>query len=60
MKLPIHQLAIATALALTLPAAAQSCTGDLNGDGVIDGGDLGLLLYNLGSDSSIDQRRYTD
>jgi formylglycine-generating enzyme required for sulfatase activity len=48
MKLPIRQLAIATALALTLPATAQSCTGDLNGDGVIDGGDLGLLLYNWG------------
>ena len=48
MNLPIRQLAIAAALALTLPAAAQSCTGDLNGDGVIDGGDLGLLLYNWG------------
>ena len=36
MNLPIRQLAIATALALTLPAAAQSCPGDILADGVIN------------------------
>jgi formylglycine-generating enzyme required for sulfatase activity len=48
MKLPIRQLVIATTLALTLPATAQSCLGDVAFDGRIDGGDLGVMLANWG------------
>ena len=48
MNLPIRQLAIATALALTLPAAAQSCPGDILADGVINGADLGAMLSYWG------------
>jgi hypothetical protein len=35
-------------LTLTAPAPAQSCTGDLNDDGVINGADLGQLLAAWG------------
>ena len=48
MNLQIRQLAIATALALTLPAAAQSCPGDILADAVINGADLGGLLSYWG------------
>ena len=48
MKLSIRHLAIAAALALTLPAAAQSCTGDILADGVINGADLGAMLSYWG------------
>jgi formylglycine-generating enzyme required for sulfatase activity len=39
-------------LALTAPAAAQSCAGDLDGNGVINGADLGSLLNAWGSCST--------
>jgi formylglycine-generating enzyme required for sulfatase activity len=48
MNLQIRQLAIATALALTLPATAQSCPGDILADGVINGADLGAMLSYWG------------
>jgi formylglycine-generating enzyme required for sulfatase activity len=48
MKLPIRQLAIATALALTLPATAQSCTGDIFANGIVNGADLGAMLSYWG------------
>ena len=34
-------------LGLTVPASAQ-CAGDLNGDGVVNGADLGMLLSSWG------------
>jgi hypothetical protein len=37
-------LAALLAIAVAAPAPAQSCVGDLNGDGVINGEDLGQLL----------------
>jgi formylglycine-generating enzyme required for sulfatase activity len=52
MNLPIRQLAIATALALTLPATAQSCTGDILANGVINGADLGAMLSYWGPRTS--------
>jgi formylglycine-generating enzyme required for sulfatase activity len=52
MNLPIRQLAIATALALTLPAAAQSCTGDIFANGVVNGADLGAMLSYWGPRTS--------
>jgi formylglycine-generating enzyme required for sulfatase activity len=52
MNLPIRQLAIATALALTLPATAQSCTGDIFANGIVDGADLGAMLSYWGPRTS--------
>jgi formylglycine-generating enzyme required for sulfatase activity len=52
MNLPIRQLAIATALALTLPAVAQSCAGDIVGNSVVNGADLGTLLSYWGPRTS--------
>ena len=52
MKLPIRQVAIAVALALTLPAAAQSCTGDIFANGVVNGADLGAMLSYWGPSTS--------
>jgi formylglycine-generating enzyme required for sulfatase activity len=52
MNLPIRQLAIATALALTLPATAQSCTGDIFANGVVNGADLGAMLSYWGPRTS--------
>ena len=52
MKLPICQLAIATALAVTLPATAQSCTGDIFANGVVNGADLGAMLSYWGPRTS--------
>jgi formylglycine-generating enzyme required for sulfatase activity len=52
MNLPIHQLAIATALTLTLPATAQSCTGDIFANGIVDGADLGAMLSYWGPRTS--------
>jgi formylglycine-generating enzyme required for sulfatase activity len=40
--------AVLVALAIAPAAHAQSCAGDLNGDGVIDGADLGQLLAAWG------------
>jgi formylglycine-generating enzyme required for sulfatase activity len=43
-------LAALCAAVIAPPAAhAQSCAGDLNGDGIINGADLGQLLANWGS-----------
>jgi len=52
MNLPIRQLAIAAALALTLPAAAQSCTGDIFANGIVNGADLGAMLSYWGPRTS--------
>jgi formylglycine-generating enzyme required for sulfatase activity len=52
MNLPIRQLAIASALALTLPATAQSCTGDIFANGIVDGADLGAMLSYWGPRTS--------
>ena len=52
MNLPIRQLAIATALALTLPATAQSCTGDIFANGIVNGADLGAMLSYWGPRTS--------
>ena len=40
--------ACAAALALAPTARAQSCAGDLNGDGMVNGADLGVVLANWG------------
>ena len=40
--------ACAVALALAPTARAQSCAGDLNGDGIVNGADLGVVLANWG------------
>ncbi len=40
--------ASAAALALAPTARAQSCAGDLNGDGMVNGADLGVVLSNWG------------
>ncbi len=52
MKLPIRQIAIAATIALTLPAAAQSCTGDIVANGIVNGADLGVLLSYWGPRTS--------
>jgi formylglycine-generating enzyme required for sulfatase activity len=36
-------------LALAAPSSAQSCAGDLNNDGIVNGADLGQLLSNWGT-----------
>ena len=36
------------ALAFALPASAQSCRSDLNGDGLVNGADLGIMLADWG------------
>ena len=35
-------------LAFVLPASAQSCRSDLNGDGLVNGADLGIMLADWG------------
>ncbi|MHC4834101.1 MAG: hypothetical protein ACYTFH_09485 [Planctomycetota bacterium] len=35
-------------------ASAAACTGDLNGDGKVDGADLGILLANWGKPGATD------
>lgn len=42
-------VALCAVMALAPSARAQSCAGDLNGDGVVNGADLGLLLSAWGS-----------
>ena len=39
---------IPLALAFALPASAQSCRSDLNGDCLVNGADLGALLSQWG------------
>ena len=41
-------LAALAAFILSVPACAQTCTGDIVQDGRVDGGDLGTLLANWG------------
>ena len=41
--------AVLLALVIAPAARAQSCAGDLNGDGIINGADLGQLLANWGT-----------
>jgi formylglycine-generating enzyme required for sulfatase activity len=41
-------VSILAALAVSVPASAQSCAGDIAQDGRVDGGDLGLVLSNWG------------
>lgn len=48
LRVATRQLAAAFALAVALPAAAQTCIGDIVADGRVDGGDLGVLLSNWG------------
>lgn len=36
------------------PPAQRACTADLNGDGKVDGADLGLLLANWGRPGKTD------
>jgi formylglycine-generating enzyme required for sulfatase activity len=36
------------ALAFALPASAQTCRSDLNGDGLVNGADLGIMLGDWG------------
>ena len=42
-------LAVAFVALAASPARAQNCAGDLNGDGIINGADLGQLLANWGT-----------
>lgn len=42
-------VALCAVMALAPSARAQSCAGDLNGDGVVNGADLGQLLNNWGT-----------
>lgn len=44
----VSLVAVCAAVALASASRAQSCTGDLNGDGVIDGADLGAQLSAWG------------
>ncbi|MFO0874062.1 MAG: hypothetical protein U0575_08845 [Phycisphaerales bacterium] len=41
-------------LTTTLPPPKAQCTGDVNRDGVVDGGDLGVVLGSWGAGGSID------
>jgi predicted outer membrane repeat protein len=36
-----------------IPDVCQDCVGDLDGDGLVDGSDLGILLYEWGSASAL-------
>lgn len=51
-------LIAAGASELSIPVAsaapAAACTGDLNGDGKVDGADLGILLANWGKPGATD------
>ena len=46
LKLPTT-IALLT-LAFALPASAQTCRSDLNGDGLVNGADLGIMLADWG------------
>jgi hypothetical protein len=38
-------------LAISCDGGKEPCTGDINGDGIVDGADLGLLLTAFGTDN---------
>lgn len=48
MKFSPRPFAILLALALSASAGAQTCRSDLNGDGQVNGADLGILLADWG------------
>jgi formylglycine-generating enzyme required for sulfatase activity len=48
MKNLIRAVAGMLALAVAMEAGAQSCRSDLNGDGAVNGADLGILLADWG------------
>ncbi len=53
----VSMLVLANALAAPVPAAAVAmvpCVADLNGDGTVNGADLGLLLSNWGKPGATD------
>ncbi len=52
--------ALVAALIVSLPASAQSCTGDVAVDSRVDGGDLGVLLANWGPVTSTALSRACD
>ena len=45
---PVRHLAAVLALAVAMPATAQSCAGDIIGNGIVNGADLGTLLSYWG------------
>ena len=52
MKIMTNQCAMFIAVIITaniIPAAQARCVGDLDGDGVINGADLGLFLSAWGN-----------
>ena len=44
----VSLLAVCAAVAFAPAAHAQNCAGDLNGDGAVNGADLGIVLANWG------------
>ena len=47
---PILVVSLMIAFAIACPASSQqACTDDLNGDGIVNGADLGLLLGAWGA-----------
>ena len=45
----VSLLAVCAAVAFAPAAHAQNCAGDLNGDGAVNGADLGIVLVNWGT-----------
>ena len=45
----VSLLAVCAAVAFAPAAHAQNCAGDLNGDGAVNGADLGIVLANWGT-----------
>ena len=48
-RIALLMLSVVVAPWAVSPAAAQSCAGDVNGDGKVDGGDLAVVLANWGT-----------
>jgi formylglycine-generating enzyme required for sulfatase activity len=49
IRTPLMALSLAMLFALASPAIAQTCAGDVNADGKVDGGDLAVVLANWGT-----------
>ena len=49
IRAPLMALSLAMSFALASPAMAQTCAGDVNADGKVDGGDLAVVLANWGT-----------